>query len=106
MLKSLCRFLSFLCLTAAVCAGTLDSIRSVSTSHLVITSFSAAWAELLPASMAMAETGFAHYIHPEAWRWVSGLLSGIPAFAFLLGLALLFWIAGYRKQKTQGRFAA
>lgn len=74
--------LSFLLLTAAVFLGVLDSIRSVSTSSVNITGILSVWNYLLPASRTMVETALAHYIHPEAWRFIENALSGLPAFAF------------------------
>ncbi len=105
-MKALFRFISFLLLAGAVAIGVFDSIRSVSTSSISLMSFTGGWAELSPSSLAMAESITAHYIHPEAWRWIENSLSAIPAFTVLLGLSLLFWMAGYRKPKPLGRFAA
>lgn len=104
--KAVFRFISFVFLAAAVGVGVLDSIRSVSTSSVDLLSAQDAWVKFFPASLAMAEGLVAHYIHPEAWRWVANGLSAVPAFAILLGLSLLFWMAGYKKRKVMGRFSA
>jgi DMSO reductase anchor subunit len=100
-MKSVFRFFSFVFLAVAILAGALDSIRSVSTSTVSIVSLAAAWFDIFPALLAMAEAAVTHYIHPEAWRWVAMCLSGLPAFAVLLGLSLLCWMIGYRKPKRQ-----
>lgn len=105
-MKALFRFVSFLLLAGAVAIGIFDSIRSVSTSSVDLMTFGQGLAQLFPSSLAMAESVTAHYIHPEAWRWIEDGLSAIPAFAVLLGLSLLFWMAGYRKPRPLGRFAA
>lgn len=105
-MKTVFRFISFLFLAAAVGVGVLDSIRSVSTSSVDLMSAQDAWVKFFPASVTMVEAGVAHYIHPEAWRWVENGLSMVPAFAVLLALSLLFWMAGYKKHKAIGRFAA
>lgn len=101
-MKAVCRFISFLFLVAAIAVGVFDSIRSVSTSSVDLLSVREAWQQALPASLAMAETTMAHYIHPEAWRWVENGLSMVPAFAVFLALSLLFWMVGYRKRRTFG----
>ncbi len=105
-MKSLFRFLSFLLLAAAVGIGTLDSIRSVSTSSVDLTSFLEGWTVAAPSSLAIVKDATTHYIHPEAWRLIETGLSAIPAFAVLLGLSLLLWMAGYRRRRLLGRFAA
>jgi hypothetical protein len=103
LMKAFLRFLSFVLLIAAVFLGVLDSIRSVSTSSVNITGILSVWNYLLPASRTMVETALAHYIHPEAWRFIENALSGLPAFAFFLALSLLCWMAGYRKRKVMRR---
>ena len=105
-MKALFRLLSFLFLAAAIYVGVLDSIRSVSTSTINTLSARAAWEEMLPASLAMTQSTIAVYTHPEAWRWIELGLSAVPAFALLLILSLLFWMAGYRKPRIAGRFSA
>ncbi|MGV1915505.1 hypothetical protein [uncultured Agrobacterium sp.] len=105
-MKALLRFFSFLLLLCAIAVGVFDSIRSVSTSSIDLLSFREGWAEVFPSSLAMAESMTAHYIHPEAWRWIENGLDAVPAFAVLLGLSLLSWMAGYRKPRPHGRFAA
>ncbi len=105
-MKAIFRFISFLCLAAAVGVGVFDSIRSVATSSVDMMSARDVWFQVFPTSLAMAKAGVEHYIHPEAWRWLENGLAMVPAFAILLGLSLLFWMAGYRKRRTLGRFSA
>ncbi|CDN92098.1 hypothetical protein [Agrobacterium tumefaciens] len=105
-MKAFLRFLSFLFLVAAVFLGVLDSVRSVSTSSVNITGILSVWNYLLPASRTMVEAAMAHYIHPEAWRFVENALSTVPAFAVSLALSLLCWMAGYRKHKAMRRLSA
>ncbi|MBW9073477.1 hypothetical protein KXS05_07410 [Rhizobium sp. SA279] len=105
-MKAFLRFLSFLFLVAAVFLGVLDSIRSVSTSSVNITGILSVWNYLLPASRTMVEAAMAHYIHPEAWRFIENTLSAVPAFAVSLALSLLCWMAGYRKHKAMRRLSA
>ena len=105
-MKALFRLVSFLFLAAAIYVGVLDSIRSVSTSSIDTLSARSAWGEIFPSSLAVTQNIIAHYIHPEAWRWVELGLSAVPAFALLLALSLLFWMVGYRKPRFAGRFSA
>ncbi|MFK3777077.1 hypothetical protein [Agrobacterium sp. NPDC089420] len=104
-MKAFLRFLSFLFLVAAIFLGVLDSIRSVSTSSVSIAGILSVWNYLLPASRTMVEAALAHYIHPEAWRFVETALAALPAFAFFLMLSLLCWMAGYRKHKAIRRLS-
>lgn len=104
-MKAFLRFLSFLFLAAAIFLGVLDSIRSVSTSSVTITGILSVWNYLLPASRTVVEASLAHYIHPEAWRFIENALSALPAFAFFLALSLLCWMAGYRKYKATRRLS-
>ncbi|WP_144576235.1 hypothetical protein [Agrobacterium sp. DE0009] len=104
-MKAFMRFLSFLFLVVAVCLGVFDSIRSVSTSSVSITGILSAWNYLLPASRTMAEAAMAHYIHPEAWRFVENALSAVPASAVCLAISLLCWMAGYRKHRVMRRLS-
>ncbi len=104
-MKAFFRFLSFLSVIVAVFIGVLDSIRSVSTSTVSITGILAAWNYLFPQSRTMAEAALAHYIHPQAWRFVENALSAVPASAFFLALSLLCWMAGYRKNRTARRMS-
>ncbi|MDS7595795.1 hypothetical protein [Agrobacterium tumefaciens] len=104
-MKAFLRFLSFLFLAAAIVQGVFDSIRSVSTSSINVTGLLPLWSYAFPSSAAMVETAVAHYIHPEAWRWIENALTILPAFAVLLLLSLLCWMMGYRKQKAS-RYSA
>ncbi|NWJ24447.1 hypothetical protein [Rhizobium sp. RM] len=104
-MKAFLRFLSFLFLAAAIVQGVFDSIRSVSTSSINVTGILSLWGYAFPASRAMVETGVAHYIHPEAWRWIENALVMLPAFAMLLALSLLCWMLGYKKHRLS-RFQA
>lgn len=103
-MKSLARILSFVLLCVAIVAGTFDSIRSVATSSVDMTSTIDAWKDIYPSSLTMAEGTVTHYIHPDAWGWLVAWLNSLPAFALFLALALLFWMVGYRKPQIRSRF--
>lgn len=100
------RFASFLALTAAVFAGTIDSIQSVAASAPVMTPLAdgievlgpeaAGWVQ----SLQRADAGPAFWLTALHWMFKQ------PAFAVFLVIALLLWMAGYRKRPAAGRFAA
>jgi len=100
------RLLSALALLAAIVAGTFDSIQSVSASSVRLTSLGNAWLSLDPESLTFAETSAGTYISPDLWRPFVAPVLAQPAFAVFLGVALVFWMAGYRKPHFAGRFSA
>jgi hypothetical protein len=95
------RFLSLLLLLGAIAAGTVDSIVSVASSKVILTSFEQDWLALSPDSLPLAKQWVEHYIHPEAWRSGLAVIIAQPAFVVLLGLSLLFWMIGYRRPRPQ-----
>ena len=95
------RFLSLLILLAAIAAGTVDSVVSVASSKIVLTSFEQDWTALSPNSLLLAKQQIEHYIHPEAWRSGVAIIIAQPAFVVLLGLSLVFWMIGYRRTRPQ-----
>jgi len=98
--------LSLLALAAAILAGTVDSIQSVSASRPMLTSLGNAWLSIDPESLTLAELGADHYISADIWRPYIAPVLAQPAFAVFLLLALIFWIAGYRREPFAGRFSA
>ncbi|NKN35346.1 hypothetical protein HFC70_03155 [Agrobacterium sp. a22-2] len=105
-MRFLFRLLSLVALAIAVLAAAIDSIESVASSEVVMTSFGAAWADLSSSTLALVQTGVEHYI--GAWIWQNGVawVLGQPAFAVFLLLSLFLWMCGYRKPSLAGRFAA
>jgi hypothetical protein len=98
--------LSFFALAAAILVGTLDSIQSVSSSDVVLTSLGNAWLNLDPESLTLAELSTNDYISADIWRPFIAPVLAQPACVVFLVLALIFWMAGYRKQSFAGRFSA
>lgn len=100
------RIASVVLLALAILAGVVDSIGSVAESRPLLTPLSSAWAKALPDSLKAVQDGFAgSALLQRASPALDWLLSQ-PAFAVALGGALLLWLAGYRKPKPAGRFAA
>jgi hypothetical protein len=106
MVRFLLHVMSFLALVAAIVAGTLDSIQSVSSYSVVLTSVGNAWLNLDPESLTLAEVSAEHYISADIWRPYIAPVLAQPAFAIFLALALILWIIGYRKPPFAGRFSA
>lgn len=97
---------SALALITAIVAGVLDSIQSVSASSVMLTSLGNAWLNLDPESLTLAEIYAETYISGDIWRPFVAPVLAQPAFAVFLAIALLFWMAGYRKPPFAGRFSA
>lgn len=95
------RFLSLLCLLAAIAAGTVDSIASVASFKVTLTSFETDWLSFSPSTLALVKQWVEHYIHPEAWRSGAAIVIAQPAFVVLLGLSLVFWMIGYRRRRAE-----
>ena len=105
-MRFLLRLFSVFYLAAAVVAGTADTILSF-----------AADAPVMTPGLTVVE-----FVAPKAFEkaeaYVGGLPDGTqlqdmvlrlfsqPAFALFLGLALIFWILGYKRKKPAGRFSA
>lgn len=98
-------FLSGLALLAAILAGTLDSIQSVSASAVVMTSLGNTWLNLDPASLTLAEQAAQTYLTADIWRPYVAPFLAQPAFAVFLAIALIFWMAGYQKPRRTPRFS-
>ena len=106
MIRFVFRLLSLWALVVAVAAAVMDSIESVASSEVVLTSLGSAWADIGPSSLFAAERLVREGVSPTAWTAVREWLLPQPAFAVFLTLALLFWAIGYRKPNYAGRFAA
>jgi len=106
MLRFAFRLLSLVALVLAVITATMDSIESVSSSEVVLTPLGMAWSQMSPRTLALAQVEAERYIGPWFWNEVAMWLLRQPTFAVFLGLALLFWMIGYKKPKAAGRFAA
>ncbi|TWF52916.1 hypothetical protein FHW37_104185 [Neorhizobium alkalisoli] len=105
VLRFLLHFISLLALVAAIVAGTLDAIQSVSSSDVVMTSLGNAWLNFDPEGLTLAEMSADTYIGTDIWRPYVAPMLAQPAFAIFLVLALVFWIAGYSRPRSE-RFLA
>ncbi|MCY0092987.1 hypothetical protein [Hoeflea ulvae] len=105
-MRFVARFFSLVFLVFAVIAGLVDAIQSVAAGRPVLTPMMESWAGNSPDTLALVEQSFATYL--PAWVWDPGAvwLLAQPAFAVFLMFSLLFYLAGYRRAKPAGRFAA
>jgi hypothetical protein len=105
-MRFVARVLSLIFLVFAVLAGLVDAIQSVSAGELVLTPLMEAWTVNSPDTLAFLQDLLARYLAAPAWaaggRWVLEQ----PASAVFLLFSLLFYLAGYRRSKPAGRFAA
>lgn len=105
-MRFVARVLSLIFLVFAVLAGMVDAIQSVAAGRLVLTPLIEAWTLNSPDTLALAEGLAAEYLPPLVWD--NGILWALeqPACAVFLAISLLFYLAGYRRAKPAGRFAA
>lgn len=106
MIGFLFRCASLVALVCAVVTAVMDSIQSVSSSEVLLTSLGTAWAELHAESLGAMRAFWT--LHAEAWtgsKPVEWLLAQ-PTFAVLLVLSLIFWMIGYRRPRRTIRLAA
>ena len=102
----LLRFASLLALIAAVLAGTVDSIQSVAASEPAMTPLADGIAVIGPDALNWVQSLQRTDAGPAIWLTALHWLLAQPAFAVFLAIALLLWMAGYRKKPAAGRFAA
>jgi len=100
------RVLSLIFLVFAVLAGLVDAIQSVAADQLVLTPLIDMWSLNSPETLAFMQALVVQYFPQQIWD--AGVIPVLeqPASAILLVLSLLFYLAGYRRRKPAGRFAA
>ena len=105
-MRFVARLLSLILLVFAVLAGLVDTIQSVAAGRLVLTPLLEIWTVNSPDTLAFLQGLFAEYLPAMVWdvgvRWILDQ----PAFGVFLAFSLLFYLAGYRRIKPAGRFAA
>ena len=105
-IRTLETVLSLIFLVFAVLAGLVDAIQSVAAGELVLTPLIAAWTANSPDTLAFLQDLVARYLPGPAWE--TGLQWALqqPSSAVFLAFSLLFYLAGYRRTRPAGRFAA
>tara|TARA_R110002020_G_scaffold6352_13_gene26814 strand:+ start:1658 stop:1975 length:318 start_codon:yes stop_codon:yes gene_type:complete len=105
-MRFVARVLSIMFLVFAVIAGLVDAIQSVAANQPVLTPLLASWSSNSPDTLALVKDLFE--THLPAWVWDPGVtwVLAQPAFAVFLAFSLIFYLAGYRRKRPAGRFAA
>ena len=105
-MRFVARVLSLIFLVFAVLAGLVDAIQSVAAGEPVLTPLIAIWTANSPDTLAFLLELRVRYLPAPAWD--AGLQWALrqPASAVFLSISLLFYLAGYRRTKPAGRFAA
>ncbi|QLF69081.1 hypothetical protein FE840_005735 [Peteryoungia desertarenae] len=106
MVRLIFRLGSLLSLCLGVIAATIDSIQSVSISSVALTPISATISDFSPDSLVALQALIEQYLGQATWSAFSTVILPQPAFAVFFGLALVFWMMGYKKPSPAGRFAA
>lgn len=96
MVRFVFRTLSLLALVFAIVTATMDSIQSVSSSQVMLTSFGSAWQDLDQPSLELARETLERYIEQQFLLDAIDWTLRQPTFAVFLALSLIFWMIGYR----------
>jgi len=105
-MRFVARVLSLIFLVFAVLAGLVDAIQTVAAGEVVLTPLLETWGLNSPDTLAFVENLFARNVPGPIWEQGAAWILGQPSSAVFLVLSLLFYLAGYRRPKPAGRFAA
>ena len=105
-MRFVARVFSLIFLVFAVIAGLVDAIQSVAADQPVLTPLMQSWTNNSPDTLALVEDLFAARLPGWAWDPAALWVLAQPAFAVFLACALIFYLAGYRRPRPAGRFAA
>lgn len=105
-MRFVARVVSMIFLVFAVIAGLVDAIQSVAAGQPILTQLMEAWSSNSPETLELVGGLFQTYL--PAWAWDPGALWVLaqPAFAVFLVVSLVFYLAGHRRARPAGRFAA
>lgn len=99
------RFLAVSALALGVISAVLDAARSIGASKVVVTSLSATWTSLSPQSLDAAKAYVEARGVPGLWDPVVTSILSVPTAAFLVVLALVFYLLGHRRENPASRYA-
>ncbi|MFD1198442.1 hypothetical protein ACFQ3K_08965 [Brucella gallinifaecis] len=106
MFRFILRSLAVMCLALAVIFAILDAARFVGASEIVTKPLLDIWAQGAPELLGDAEAFVTYYIGGAAWNSLFLPVLDQPAWLILGVLALLFYLAGFRREKRFGNFSA
>ena len=105
-MRFVARVFSLIFLVFAVIAGMVDAIQSVAAGQPVLKSLIDSWSSNSPDTLILLEDAAATYLPSFVWDPGALWVLAQPAFAVFLLLSLIFYLAGYRRTRPAGRFAA
>lgn len=105
MMKAALRLVSMVLLAIAVIMAVLDATRSIAAGVVVMTPLASSWAALSRQSLAGFEALVTGSLPGFVWDPLLLWLLSLPGFAVFAGLALLFALAGRRRERRDHRFA-
>ncbi len=99
MIRFVLRLLSMIALTVAVIMAVLDGARSVAASEVTLKPLGVSWFEASPDTLNLAQAVVQRYLLPVIWDPFMIWVLNQPGFAVMAVLALLLYIAGYKRRR-------
>ncbi len=106
MFRFLFRLAAMVSLSVAVIMAVLDATRTVAASQLVTTPFKTSWNAVSPETLGAAEMFVREKVNPLLWDTAVNWVLALPGFVVFAALALLLYAVGYRRERSQERYAA
>nr|WP_210309640.1 hypothetical protein [Ochrobactrum sp. Marseille-Q0166] len=100
------RSFAVVCLALGVIFAILDGARSVGASAFVTKPLLDIWARAAPEILGDAEALVTHYISAGVWNGIIVSALEQPGWVVFGVLALLFYVAGHRREKRFLQFTA
>lgn len=104
MLRFIIRSISVACLALSVMFFIIDATRSVGVSELVWTSLATSWVQFFPETLTNFSNWLSTSVHPFLNDPLLATLLKFPTFAVFAGLAVLFYIIGYKRRRRSDYF--
>ena len=101
-MRFLLRFVSLVCLAAAVIVAIIDSIQSVAGEMVSLTSFGSALVTINPQFLASAEIYVRTHISAALWDTGMEWVLRQPAFGVFLMFSLVFYLVAYKREPAGG----
>ena len=100
MFRLFLRILAVLALAVAVVMAVIDATRSIAASALTFTPLGESWYAVSPDTLNLAQATIQRYTLPVIWDPFIIQILTLPGWLVFLALALVFYIAGYRRRRT------
>ncbi len=106
MIRFVLRGFAVISLALGVIFAILDGARSVGASAFVTKPLLDIWARAAPESLGDAEAYVTHFISSGVWNGIFVPVLEQPGWVLFGVLALLFYVAGHRREKRFLQFTA